>query len=193
MKIRLGKRISLPKILTLIFSVLLLGWGIGYSAPMQKLFYPYPHRAVVEKYASLYQVDPLLVMAVMREESKYLPQSESRKGAKGLMQLMPETARWIAGSMGDTAFQVDDLLKPDKNIQYGAWYLANLQKEFSGNIVLVIAAYNGGRGHVKEWIKTDQIDPENMQERDIPFPETKQYVERVLKSYRKYSMLYRNT
>ncbi len=193
MKIRLGKRISLPKILTLIFSVLLLGWGIGYSTPMQKLFYPYPHRAVVEKYAGLYQVDPLLVMAVMREESKYLPQSESRKGAKGLMQLMPETARWIAGSMGDATFQVDDLLKPDKNIQYGTWYLADLQKEFSGNMVLVIAAYNGGRGHVKEWIKTDKIDPKNMQESDIPFPETKQYVERVLKSYRKYSMLYHST
>lgn len=191
MKISLGSRIWLKAALFLVLA--LLGWGVWHTVPVQKLLYPFPHRTIVEKYSNLYQVDPLLVVAVMREESKFLPQSESRKGAKGLMQLMPETARWIAGNLGDAAFQVGDLAKPEKNIQFGTWYLANLGKEFSGNTVLVLAAYNGGRGHVKEWIATQQIDPKNIQERDIPFQETRQFVERVLKSYQKYIMLYRNT
>lgn len=192
MKIRRHKRLSPAKVLALLLILVSLIWG-AQLGPAQKLFYPYPHRSVVEKYAALYQVDPLLVVAVMREESKFLPQSESRKGAKGLMQIMPDTAQWIAGNLGDAGFQPNDLLKPDKNIQYGTWYLANLKKEFAGNTVLVIAAYNGGRGHVKEWINTDQIDPGNVQEKDIPFLETRQYVDRVLKSYQKYIMLYHST
>lgn len=192
MKIRRQKRVSPAKVLALLLIVVSLVWG-ALQRPVQKLLYPFPHRSVIEKYAGLYDVDPLLVVAVMREESKFLPQSESRKGAKGLMQLMPDTAQWIAGNLGDAGFQLADLSKPDKNIQYGTWYLANLEKEFSGNTVLVIAAYNGGRGHVKEWIKTDQIDPGNVQQKDIPFQETRQYVDRVLKSYQKYIMLYHST
>lgn len=161
--------------------------------PVQKILYPYPHRATIEKYAKEYGVDPLLVISVMREESKFLPRSESHKGAKGLMQLMPETAKWIAQNMGEKGYSEADLLNPEKNIQFGTWYLANLENEFSGNIILVIAAYNGGRGHVKEWIQTEQIDPGNVKSSGIPFQETRQYVERVLQSYQKYIMLYRNT
>ncbi|MHB1653955.1 MAG: lytic transglycosylase domain-containing protein [Desulfitobacteriaceae bacterium] len=174
-------------------TVLVLVWGVSHFRPVQRILYPFPHRATVEKYAREYGVDPLLVVSVIREESKFLPRSESRKGAKGLMQLMPDTARWISQKLGDKKFTEQDLLQPEKNIQYGTWYLANLGQEFSGNTVLVVAAYNGGRGHVQEWIKTDQIDPGNVKSQDIPFQETRQYVDRVLKSYQKYIMLYRNT
>ena len=107
------------------------------------------------------------------------------------MQLMPSTAQSIAVSLGDKTYKAEDLLSPEKNIQYGTWYLASLQKVFANNTTLVIAAYNGGRGHVQEWIKSGQIDPNNIRLQDIPFKETQDYVGRVLKSYQKYIKLYR--
>ena len=169
-------------------SVLL--WGIGQTSMYKKIFYPYPHRTLIEKYATLFEVDPLLVISVMREESKFLPQSESHKGAKGLMQLMPNTAQEIAKILGDKEYNDQDLVIPEKNIQYGTWYLASLEKEFDNNPTLVLAAYNGGRGHVKEWIKNNQLNLNQLRYQDIPFEETRQYVERVLKSYQIYSKLY---
>jgi soluble lytic murein transglycosylase len=133
----------------------------------------------------------LLVVAVIRAESKFLPQSQSHKGAQGLMQLMPETAQWIADSIGDKNFSLSDLKEPEKNIQYGTWYLSSLQKEFNNNNTLVLAAYNGGRGHVKEWIRTEQLDLMNLRRDDIPFRETREYVHRVLQYHAKYITLYR--
>jgi len=157
---------------------------------LEKVIYPYPNRAIIETYAHKYGVDPLFVISVIREESKFLSQSESHKGAKGLMQLMPSTAQSIAESLGDKTYSEGDLLNPEKNIQYGTWYLASLQKVFANNTTLVTAAYNGGRGHVQEWINNGLIDPKNIRIQDIPFKETRDYVGRVLKSYDKYTKLY---
>jgi soluble lytic murein transglycosylase len=144
---------------------------------------------IIEKYAYSYGIDPLLVVSVMREESKFLPRSESHKGAVGLMQLMPSTAQAIAKGLGDTDYDDLDLVNPEKNIQYGTWYLASLKKEFNDTI-LILAAYNGGRGRVKEWIDNNQINLSRVRPQDIPYQETRQYVEKVLKSYQKYSKLY---
>jgi len=178
------------RIIIFILLVIVAVYGMLQIPALEKVIYPYPHRAIIEKYSAQYGVDPLLVVAVIREESKFLPQSESRKGAKGLMQLMPTTARSIAQSIGDKTYSDDDLLNPEKNIQYGTWYLASLEKEFSQNTSLVIAAYNAGRGHVQEWIKAGQIDPSNLLQETIPFKETRDYVGRVLNSYQKYMTLY---
>jgi len=182
-----GRIISVFVLLTI-----LIAYCIMQIPVLEKIVYPYPHRDIIEKYAVQYKVDPLLVVAVIREESKFLPQSESHKGAKGLMQLMPSTAQSIAESIGDKTYSDNDLLNPEKNIQYGTWYLASLQKVFSNNTTLVIAAYNGGRGHVQEWLESGQINPKNIRQQDIPFKETQDYVGRVLKSYQKYITLYRN-
>jgi len=168
----------------------LLVWGSAESTLVQRFLYPYPYRPVIEHYAKEYGVDPLLVVAVIREESKFLPRSESHKGAMGLMQLMPDTARWIAQSLGDTHFAEEEMIIPEKNIQYGTWYLASLAREFKGNKMLVLAAYNGGSGHVRGWIQSSQIDLANLRVADIPFRETRDYVQRVLKSYGKYINLY---
>lgn len=177
------------------FMLLLIGtvliYGLWQMPFVQKIFYPYPYRTQIEKYAAKYGVDPLLVVSVMREESKFIPKSESHKGARGLMQLMPNTAQWIAQMIGDKNYKEEDLVIPEKNIQYGTWYLASLEKQFYGNTTLALAAYNGGRGHVQEWIKTEQIDPQHLNENDIPFLETREYVKRVLQSYQKYVELYR--
>jgi len=177
-------------IVAVIIIGVLLGWGISRTPFIQKLFYPYPYRAVVEQYAMEYDVDPLLVISVMREESKFLPQAESPKGAQGLMQLMPTTATWIAQNLGDQDFNERDLLTPEKNIQYGTWYLASLEKEFAEDPILVIAAYNGGRGRVKEWIDGGQLNLDELKVQDIPYQETREYVTRVLNSYNQYRALY---
>lgn len=184
--------VLVKKVLLLLLSVILVAYVIWQIPSVEKIVYPYPHKTTIQKYAAQYGVDPLLVVAVIREESKFLPQSESHKGAIGLMQLMPSTAKSIADSLGDKSYSEAELLNPEKNIQYGTWYLASLQKVFSNNTTLVIAAYNGGRGHVQEWINSGQIDPKNIQQQDIPFKETRDYVSRVLKSYNKYISLYRN-
>ncbi|WP_088187235.1 lytic transglycosylase domain-containing protein [Desulfosporosinus sp. FKA] len=185
-RIRASKRLLLVLIV-----VILIGYGLLNIPSFEKILYPYPNQKIVEKYAAEYGVDPLLVVAIIREESKFLPQSQSHKGAVGLMQLMPSTAQSIAESLGDKSYSNEDLIKPEKNIQYGTWYLASLEKVFANNLVLVIAAYNGGRGHVQEWIESGQIDPNNVRQEEIPFKETRDYVGRVLKSYQKYIKLYR--
>ena len=183
---KMGRRLVISCILAILAAFSIMNIPI-----LEKVIYPYPNQAIIEKYAKQYGVDPLFVVSVIREESKFLPQSESHKGAKGLMQLMPSTAQSIAVSLGDKTYKAEDLLSPEKNIQYGTWYLASLQKVFANNTTLVIAAYNGGRGHVQEWIKSGQIDPNNIRLQDIPFKETQDYVGRVLKSYQKYIKLYR--
>jgi soluble lytic murein transglycosylase len=183
---KMGKRLVISSILAILAAFSIMNIPI-----LEKVIYPYPNQAIIEKYAKQYGVDPLFVVSVIREESKFLPQSESHKGAKGLMQLMPSTAQSIAVSLGDKTYKAQDLLSPEKNIQYGTWYLASLQKVFANNTTLVTAAYNGGRGHVQEWIKSGQIDPNNIRLQDIPFKETQDYVGRVLKSYQKYIKLYR--
>jgi soluble lytic murein transglycosylase len=166
-----------------------LFWGLGQTTVFQKFIYPYPYRMIIEKYAYSYGIDPLLVVSVMREESKFLPRSESHKGAIGLMQLMPSTAQAIAKGLGDKDYNEQDLVNPEINIKYGTWYLASLKKEFN-NTILLLAAYNGGRGHVKEWIDNKQIDITQVRQQDIPFEETREYAEKVLRSYQKYSKLY---
>lgn len=182
-------RVLLRKIIFFALIGFILFWVLGQTTAFQKFIYPYPYRMIIEKYAYSYGIDPLLVVSVMREESKFLPRSESHKGAIGLMQLMPSTAQAIAKGLGDKDYNDQDLVNPEINIQYGTWYLASLKKEFN-NTILMLAAYNGGRGHVKEWIDNNQINLSQVRQQDIPFEETREYVEKVLRSYQKYSKLY---
>ncbi|UWG95676.1 lytic transglycosylase domain-containing protein [Dehalobacter sp. DCM] len=146
---------------------------------------------MVEKYAAENDIDPLLVIAVIREESRFIPKSKSAKGAVGLMQLMPNTAQDIAKKLGENFEQIN-LNDPDTNIRYGTWYLAQLEKEFSGNLVLTLASYNAGIGRVKGWLSEYPKATGAYQIEDIPFPETEDYATNVLKAYHQYKDLYGN-
>lgn len=154
------------------------------------LFYPQPNRELVVATAYEYNIDPYLVFAIIRAESKYQTGAESSVGARGLMQIMPETAQWISGQLGMTNFDPDQLHDPKINIRMGCWYLSNLNQEFEGRTPIIIAAYNAGRGKVKEWIVNEKWDgsAENLDK--IPFPETRQYVHNVLKNYEAYRAIY---
>ena len=106
------------------------------------------------------------------------------------MQLMPETAIWISGQLDDTGFNLDQLKEPQCNIRYGSWYLASLQEEFQGNEVLMLAAYNAGRGNVLSWMKQYGWDYNINNPEEIPYRETQEYVKRVFGNRNKYQKLY---
>ncbi len=160
--------------------------------PVQKLRYPMPYKLIVQQQANRFGVDPLLVTAVIREESRFMPKSESSAGARGVMQLMPDTAEWAAEKMGLKNYSKDQLYEPETNIMLGSWYLANLSKQFNNNLVLVLASYNGGRGRVQEWLSKGDISPQGQID-EIPIKETREYVKKVLYSYNKYKELYPET
>jgi len=175
----------------LLWVVLLVFFFLVFSFPKWiTFFYPLPHRELVLTYAERYKVDPYLVFAVIKAESEFKLEAESARGARGLMQIMPATARWIAGQMKMKDFREEDLLKPELNIEMGCWYLANLNQEFKGHLPLVVAAYNAGRGNVREWLLSGTWNGHQDNIADIPFPETRKYVKVVLTDYEIYRVIY---
>jgi len=155
------------------------------------LFYPQPHRTVVFNAAEQYDVDPYLIFSIIRAESGFQTAARSPVGARGLMQIMPETADWIAKQMGIKQFEITDLHDPQINIEMGCWYLASLNKEFAGRLPMMIAAYNAGSGRVREWALSGKWDGSDQHLDDIPFPETRQYVKNVLQNYEAYQAIYK--
>lgn len=153
-----------------------------------KKAYPMEYLDIIKANASEYELDPYLVLAVIKTESGFRPEVESRVGAQGLMQVMPATAEWIAGKLKED-IETLDLTDPQTNIRYGCWYLNFLQERFGDDINAVLAAYNAGHGKVREWLDDSSISPEGMLT-EIPYPEAKQYVERVLHAREKYMELY---
>lgn len=145
--------------------------------------YPYPYRAIIEREAHRRGLDPLLVAAIIRQESGFDPQARSTVGAMGLMQLMPNTARWAAGQLAIKSFKVEQLNEPETNIVLGTWYLAHLLRQFK-DMDKVLAAYNGGEGNVSYWgtLRGEQLA--------YAHPETQSYVASCKRSYRRYQSLY---
>ncbi len=148
-----------------------------------RLVYPYPYRELIEQEAERYDLDPLLVVAVIRTESGFSPTARSRVGARGLMQLMPTTAEWAARRASVRAYSIDRIEEPAVNVRLGCWYLSYLERQFPGELEAVLAAYNAGQGNVARWRK----QPDAIA---AAFPETRHYVKRGLRSYQIYRMLY---
>jgi len=106
------------------------------------------------------------------------------------MQLLPSTALFIARKSGGTSFVPNDLSDPEVNIRYGTWYLRYLMERYSRNEVLAVAAYNAGMGNVDKWLDQARLEGHPLRVSDIPFPETKAYVHRVLDAKSEYSTKY---
>lgn len=157
---------------------------------MRKFVYPLQYDYLVRQYAYEDNVDPALVASVILVESKFDEQAASQPGAHGLMQLMPDTAAWIAEKMGMTDYTPAKLNDVRTNIRLGTWYLAYLLKEYDGNQVLALAAYNAGRGHVDSWIEEYGWEKNFQEIEKIPFSETREYVKIVLVNERHYKQLY---
>lgn len=166
-------------------------WHTGSIYVARHYAYPYGHQSLVERAASQEALNAALISAVILQESKYEEEAISDTGALGLMQLMPDTAHWIAEKMELGDLSDKDLSKPDVNIALGSWYLAYLLKEYEGNEILALAAYNAGHGHVDEWMKVYGWNPTTFDDISaIPFPETRIYVRNVLQYKVKYEELY---
>ena len=187
---RKRKYASLLFALAIILLVFIV-YFISQIEPVKKKYiYPYPYQEIVTLYAEANGVSPALIASVIMHESKFSENVHSPRGAIGLMQLMPETAEWIAGQLGERDFSLQKLHEPEMNIRYGTWYLAQLEREFDSNLVLTLAAYNAGRGIVHEWIEENDWPPNFKDVSSIPYPETRFYVERVLKDKKHYEALY---
>lgn len=155
---------------------------------VQEITLPLRHEDIIRQQAADKNVDPSLIAAVIYTESHFRDQT-SHAGAKGLMQITPDTARYIARLSGGTAFELDDLATPQVNIAYGTFYLRYLLKRYSGNEFLALAAYNGGEGNVDRWLENAGSE-RSLKPSDIPFPETRAYVSRVEKAKRDYREAY---
>ncbi len=144
---------------------------------------------VREATAGRAHVDPALVYAIMREESGYRPQVLSVSGARGLLQLMPETAEKVARAEAMSAFEPDDLFVPQVNIALGSAYLEELFERFGGRPSAAIGSYNAGPHRVAQWLEGDVLEDDEWVEA-IPYDQTRGYVKRVLRSMQAYRVLY---
>jgi len=150
---------------------------------------PLTNADVIRQQAAQKRLDPALIAAVIYAETKFDPRS-SAAGAEGLMQIMPETALFLAHRSGATTFTTSDLATPQVNIAYGSYYLRYLLDEYHGNVTDALAAYNGGESNVDRWIAAARAQGHGLTVDEIPFPETRAYVAKVLSAEGKYRSKY---
>ena len=178
-------------LLAVVFAAAIVGAAISPWADkaVQEVSLPLRHDDIIRQQAADKGLDPALIAGVIYAESHFRDQT-SQAGAKGLMQLMPETADYIAEKSGGTAFVQGDLATPQVNISYGSWYLRYLLQKYAGREVLALAAYNAGEGKVDEWVAAASARGEELRAEQIPFAETRHYVDRVLDARGRYRRTY---
>jgi soluble lytic murein transglycosylase len=157
---------------------------------VREITLPLRHEDIIRQQAREKGLDPALVAAVIYAESHFRDGQTSPAGALGLMQITPETARYIARKSGGTAFVVGDLATPQVNIAYGAYYLRYLLRHYDGNEAFALAAYNAGEGNVDRWIASARARDRALTVDAIPYPETRTYVTRVQDAKRDYASNY---
>jgi soluble lytic murein transglycosylase len=161
-----------------------------WSTSVLRAIYPLAYEEIILAEADLRRLDPHLVAAIARQESAFAPDVTSRAGARGLLQIMPETGRWWASRLGVRDYSDELLYHPETNVHLGAAYFADLQRRYS-ELQLSLIAYNAGPTRARRWRQRPEyrIDPELFAER-IPFSETRTYVMNVQAHFRIYSQLY---
>ena len=154
-----------------------------------ELTLPLRHEDVIRQQAEDKDLDAALIAAVIYEESRFRDRT-SPAGAKGLMQIVPGTAQFIASRSGGTAFELRDLGSPQVNIAYGSWYLRYLLERYDDDVELAVAAYNAGERNVDRWVEdaggADEFEPDE----HIGFPETRAYVAGVTEHRDEYARNY---
>lgn len=161
---------------------LLVSSGV-FDRTLKELTLPLRHEDVIRQQAAEKEVDAALIAAVIYSESKFSDQ-ESSAGARGLMQITPEAAKFIEKQSGGTTFKLEDLSDPEINIRYGTFLLHELLERYDGDEAAALAAYNAGPGNADKWGGAD------LKVEDIPFPETRAYVEEVLQKRDEYRQKY---
>jgi soluble lytic murein transglycosylase len=150
---------------------------------------PLSDAGIIREQAAQKRLDPALIAAVIYAETKFDPRPSSA-GAEGLMQILPATAYYLAHLSGGITFTASDLADPSVNVAYGSYYLRYLLNHYGGNEMLAVAAYNGGLTNVDEWVAHAEAAGHQLSAQEIPFPQTREYVRRVLDAERAYRETY---
>ena len=181
-----GSRLGIGALLIALGIVLAVGYGISrldLGGTLSEITLPLKHEDIIRQQAEEKGVDANLIAAVIYSESRF-SDATSDAGARGLMQITPETGDAIENLSGGQTFVYEDLSDPDLNIAYGTFFLAHLLEIYDGNLVAALAAYNAGSGNVDKWGGAALVLD------DIKFPETRHYVEEVLGKADEYKRKY---
>lgn len=162
----------------------------GIEPAVTEIRLPLRHEDIIRQQAQDKRLDPALVAAVIYAESRFRDDQESPAGAMGLMQVTPDTARDIARASGGSAFVLGDLHTPQVNIAYGTYRLRQMMDRFGDETPVALAAYNAGPENAKVWLARDRARGRGFTVADIPFPETRNYVDKVLDAREDYRRTY---
>jgi soluble lytic murein transglycosylase len=182
------------RILTAVLAIGLVAIAVIVAIPTFKravndLSLPLAYSGVIRQQAAEKHLDPALIAAVIYAETKFDPRPSSA-GAEGLMQILPQTADFLARRSGATTFTVRDLGTPQVNIAYGSYYIRYLLDEYHGSTMLAIAAYNGGETNVNRWLAAARAEGHALTVSEIPFAQTRAYVVKVLSAQQDYRRTY---
>lgn len=184
------KIISILLILLIIILILLACFkAFNIEEKIMLYLYPKKYEEYVYKYSEELNMDPMLTFAIIKTESNFNANIESKSGAIGLMQLMDKTAQEQAKKL-NIEYKKEMLNNPEINLKLGLNYFDMLLDYFNQNYVLAFAAYNAGIGNVQKWIKEGTIKPDGSDIENIPFKETNMYVRKIIKNYEIYKDLY---
>ena len=155
-----------------------------------RALFPLPYREVVGKFATDRKIDPLLILSIMKQESKFKEFARSQAFARGLMQLIPSTATQIASELGVSDFSLDHLYRPEVNINFGTHYVQNMMGKFGTRPEVIAASYNSGESNVRRWLACTSTDDVMEFYSNIDLSETKNYVHIVKTNYERYRRIY---
>jgi peptidoglycan lytic transglycosylase len=170
-------------------AALAIALGPSLDHAVRRLALPLHNEQIIREQAAAKHLDPALIAAVIYAETKFDPRTSST-GAQGLMQIEPATAKFVAHLSGGYRFHVSDLWTPSVNVAYGSYYLRYLLDHYDGSETLALAAYNAGITNVDEWVAKARGEGRSLSVEDIPFPQTRAYVERVEGAQGEYRSLY---
>lgn len=185
------KIISFLVILIILLAIYFIGFKVmRIQDIILKNIYPIKYTEYVEKYSEENGIDKYLIYAIIKAESNFESNVTSSAGAKGLMQLMEETAVERSNVIDEKTIEIHDLYDPETNIKLGTSYFAYLLGLYNDNTVLALTAYNAGLGNVQEWINNGIIKKDGSDIENIPYKETNNYVRKILKNYQMYLKIY---
>ena len=183
-------RRALGTVAAIVVTVLFVGVVVSLlHQATRNLALPLSDASIIREQAAAKRLDPALIAAVIYAETKFDPRPSSA-GAEGLMQILPSTAYYLAQLSGGSSFTASDLADPSVNVAYGSYYLRYLLNHFGGDEMLAVAAYNGGLTNVDSWVAKADAAGRQLSVAEIPFPQTREYVQRVLNAQQAYRETY---
>ena len=182
----MNKKKKIKLVITIVLIIVLL---IAMSKIIIKNVFKIDYIDLIEKYATEYNVDPLLILSIIKAESNFKQNVVSHQNAIGLMQIMEDTAKELA-EKEEMEYTDETLFNPEVNIKLGTKYIAELLEKYNGNYELAVAAYNAGFGNVTKWIESGVLNEDGSNIEKIPFKETNNYVRKIIRNYKIYEKLY---